>query len=211
MTVLEWDLPGDRRYEAGIDRGVLYLSSDEAVAWNGLTQITEKVTRDVKEYYVDGIKYLDHHVPGAYSAQLEAFTYPDEFATLLGTSEYAPGVFLHDQSAGLFHLSYRTGLGDDLQGLDKNYRIHVLYNLMASANDVPIATGGGPVNAKPFSWSLAGTPAQMIGARPTNHMSIDTRLVDPDMLTVIENTLYGTELSDPYLPPLVQFLEILAP
>jgi hypothetical protein len=75
MTALEWDKVGDRRYETGIDRGVLFVKGGPAVPWNGLSSVTEAVGRDVKSYYLDGVKYLDHHVPGSYSAKLAAFTY----------------------------------------------------------------------------------------------------------------------------------------
>jgi hypothetical protein len=57
MTVLEWDKIGDRRYETGVDRGVLFPPNGPAVPWNGLTAITETVSREVKSYYVDGVKY----------------------------------------------------------------------------------------------------------------------------------------------------------
>src|SRR3954465_15543608 len=105
MTVLEWDKVGERFFETGVDRGVLFPIGGEAVVWNGLTDITETVERDIKSYWIDGIKYLDHRVPGAYAGKLEAFTYPIILDELTGLGKYAPGVYLHDQKSKLFHLS----------------------------------------------------------------------------------------------------------
>jgi hypothetical protein len=210
MTKLAWDQVGDRRYEMGVDRGVLFLSNGITLPWNGLKSVQEKTDREVKSFYIDGQKYLDRHVPGSYAATLEAFTYPDELDTLLGLSEFAPGVYLHDQSAGLFHLSYRTGIGDDLDP-EAGYRIHIVYNVIAVPTDRNVPSIADTVNLTPFQWALSGTPSQLFGARPTSHLSIDTRLVDPDALEVIENTIYGTLHTDPYLPSLVNFLDMIAP
>src|SRR5215216_6404257 len=105
---LEWGNVEDRIFETGVERGVLYPLDGPGVAWNGLISVDEKTSRDVKSYYLDGIKFLDHAVPGAYSAKVEAFTYPEELDAILGTMEWIPGVRVHDQRMGMFHLSYRT-------------------------------------------------------------------------------------------------------
>ena len=141
MTALVWDQVGERRYETGVDRGVLYPPIGNPVPWNGLVSVNETVSREVKPYYIDGIKFLDHHVPGSYAAKLVAFTYPDEMDGLVGTQEFSPGVFIHDQrSPKLFNLSYRTRVGNDLEGLDHGYKIHILYNLLATLDDVTYTT-----------------------------------------------------------------------
>src|SRR5215204_7134875 len=115
MTALVWDQVGERRYETGIDHGVLYLDSGDAVPWNGLIGVNEIVGRETKPYYIDGIKFLDHKVLGSYAAKLSAYTYPDEMDELVGTLEFTPGVFLHDQpSAKFFNLTYRTMVGNDV-------------------------------------------------------------------------------------------------
>lgn len=206
MTSLKWDEVGARRWETGIDHGVLYLPDDTAVAWNGLTSLSEDLTREVKSYWLDGVKYLDHHVPGSYKATLQAFTYPDEFDELMGSAEFAPGVFVHDQRTRLFHLSYRTRVGNDLQGADYGYKIHVVYNIQASAAAAGYATMGDSPVPGAFSWELTGTPAQMFGIRPTSHVSFDSRRIDPDLLETIEGMLYGTELTEPALPNLIDLL-----
>jgi len=207
MTALVWDQVGERRYETGVDRGVLYPPSGDAVPWNGLISVNETVSREVKPYYIDGVKFLDHHVPGSYAAKISAFTYPDEMDALVGTQEFSPGVFVHDQrSPNLFNLSYRTRVGNDLEGLDHAYKIHILYNLLATLDDVTHTTVGSSVDPMAFSWSVYGTPSQMLGIRPTSHISLDSRRISPALLETLEERLYGTAGSDPSLPGLVDLL-----
>lgn len=206
MTALEWDQVGERRFETGIDRGVLYLQGGDAIPWNGLVSVTEDQTREVKSYYLDGVKYLDHHVPGSYSAKLQAFTYPDELEELLGTTEFAPGVFVHDQRARMFSLSYRTRVGNDLEGVDHGYKIHLIYNVMAVPSSFAAESMAANVTAKPFELSLSGTPSAMFGIRPTSHISLHSRTMDPELLSQLEATLYGADMLVPSLPDLVSLL-----
>lgn len=208
MTALVWDKVGVRRFETGIDHGVLYLPNGSAVPWNGLLGLTETRTRDVKPYYLDGMKYLNHHVSGDYSANITAITYPDELETLIGVAEYAPGVSLYDQRPKLFDLSYRTLIGNDLEE-DAGYRIHLLWNLLAVPADVQFASGGGVASPVTFAWSLLSTPSQMLGARPTAHISLDSPRLDPEVLSEIEDVLYGTVGTDPTLPTLIDLLELI--
>jgi len=206
---LVWDAVGEKTYQTGVDRGVLYLPDGTAVPWNGLTNISETLSREVKSYYIDGIKYLDKHVPGSYAGKLSAFTYPDELEGVLGTEEFAPGVYVHDQKASLFHLSYRTGMGNDIEGMDYGYRIHILYNVMAVPSDTSLSTLGEQVVAQVFEWNLSGTPANMWGIRPTSHISLDSTRIDADLLEDIETSLYGSALVDPALPGLVDLLALV--
>lgn len=207
MTALVWDQVGERRYETGIDHGVLYPPSGVAVPWNGLISVNETVSREVKPYYIDGVKFLDHHVPGSYSAKLSAFTYPDEMDELVGTQEFVPGVFVHDQrSPRLFDLSYRTLVGNDVEGLDRAYKIHILYNLLAVPDDITYNTSGESVEPHAFGWSISGTPSQMFGIRPTSHISLDSRRISPELLFDLEQKLYGTVVTEPELPGLVELL-----
>jgi hypothetical protein len=209
MTALVFDALADRRFETGIDRGVLYPFGGDAVPWNGLTEITEFRQRDVKSYYLDGVKYLDHYIPGSYGAKLKAFTYPDELEVLMGSHEFAPGVVAYDQRVGMFSMSYRTLVGDALQGLDAGYKIHLLYNLIATPSDTAISTVGAQTAPIVFEWNLYGVPATMWGIRPTSHISLDSRRIDPEILETIEELLYGTELTDPSIPDLVDLLAMV--
>ncbi len=206
MTAIEWDKVGERRFETGIDHGVLYLLDGTAVPWNGLTQIVEDRSREVKSYYLDGIKYLDHYVLGNFSGKLQALTYPDELDAVMGNAEFAPGVITHDQPTSLFHLSYRTRVGNDLDGTDYAYKLHILYNLQAQASDVTFSSLGDQVSPQQFEWTLSGTPATMWGIRPTSHISIDSRRVDSSLLVTLEDLLYGTDEADPELLDIVTLL-----
>jgi len=209
MTMIDWDKVGERRFETGVDRGVLYLPDGSAVPWNGLTEVSEARGREVKSYYLDGIKFLDHHVPGAFSGKIKAFTYPDELEVTMGNAEFAPGVVVHDQPASLFNLSYRTRIGNDLEGTDHGYKVHILYNLTASASDVAFASVGADVTPQVFEWNLTGTPATMWGIRPTSHVSVDSRKASSELLTALEAMLYGTAEVDPALPGIVELLAMV--
>lgn len=206
MTKLVWDQVGERRYETGIDRGVLYLPDGRAVVWNGLTSVNEVVTREVKNYYMDGIQYLAHHVPGGYSAKVQAFTYPDEMDQLTGIAEHYMGVFLHDQRSRMFNLVYRTLIGNDIDGTDYAYKIHVLWNVLATPSDRTYGSLSDDVAVSAFEWTLTAVPSQMVGARPTSHVSVDSRTLDPALLEGLENNLYGTETTEPFLLDTVEFL-----
>lgn len=208
MTVLAWDPVGDRRYETGIDRGVLYLP-DGTVPWSGLVSITENTDREVKSYYIDGIKFLDRHVPGSYSAKLGAYTYPDELDELLGVHQFSPGVYVHDQRAKLFSLSYRTLEGNDLEGVDAEYKIHIVYNVLAMPSSVAFNSLSNSPAPTLFEWDLKGTPPQMIGIRPTAHISLHSRGISSDLLETLEGLLYGTSTDDPSLPSLVDLLGLV--
>lgn len=212
MTALEWDRVGDRRYETGIDRGVLYLLDGTAVPWNGLTSVTETRSREIKSYFIDGVKYLDHHIPGTYAAKVSAFTYPDELESLLGNLETTPGVVIYDQRASLFHLSYRTLIGNDLYGFDHGYKIHLVYNILAVPDDVEMASLSDNVDPAVFTWNLTGVPDPILGIRPTNHISLDSRKTNPEKLTELENMIYGSDDGDDaHLPPMIDILNLVEP
>lgn len=206
MTAIVWDKVGERRFEMGIDRGVLYPLDGSAVAWNGLTSITEDSGASVKPYYIDGVKFLDRYVPGDYSAKLQAYTYPDEMDSLLGDAEFAPGVFVHDQNPKMFSLSYRTRVGNDLEGVDYAYKVHIVYNLTALRGGAAMNSLGGSADPAEFEFDLTGVPPTMFGIRPTCHLSLDSRRMDPDLLLEIENIIYGTPDTDPLLPDAVTLL-----
>lgn len=206
MAKLEWDKVEDRIFEAGVDCGVLYPIDDPGVAWNGIVSVSEKTSREVKPYYLDGVKFLEHYVLGAYSAKLQAFTYPEELEKILGMQEFIPGVHVHDQRVGMFHLSYRTLIGDPLDGLDLGYKLHLVYNLTANPGDNAFNSLAGQMSANTFEWEISGVQTSMWGIRPANHLSFDSRHTDPAILADLEEKLYGTETVDPAMPDLVELL-----
>lgn len=209
MPVLTWDKVGDRLYEAGVDRGVLYLP-DKAVPWNGLTSVEEINSRESKSFYQDGIKYLDSQVLGEYAATLKAYTYPDEFDQVVGVATDGHGLYIHDQRPKTFDLCYRTKIGNDLDELDHGYRIHLLYNLMAAPSNVAFGTVESNVAPVEFQWSLTSTPQFLLGYRPTAHLSLKSTDLDAGYLAFVESLLYGSDLSDPYLPSMAEMFDLIA-
>jgi hypothetical protein len=207
MAVLKWDTAGDRIYKTGIDRGVLFLRDGRAAAWNGLTSVEETSNSELKTYYLDGVKYMENLVPGDFLAKLKAFTYPDEFDLVLGNVEVAPGLLYHDQPAQHFNLTYRTLEGNDIDGLEYGYQLHLLYNLIASPDSISFETlKGDASDPSEFAWTLSGTPAKQAGHRPTSHISLDSNGSNPDVFTALEGILYGTAVTNPRFPTVNEVL-----
>jgi len=202
MTALTWDQPGERVYEAGVDRGVLYTPSHGAVVWNGLISITESVSgNEITPIYFDGVKIANSMSPGDFSGTLRAFTYPDEFLELEGIIDAGNGLFVANQEPTRFGLSYRTKIGDDIDSLNLGYKIHLLYNVTATPSPKNYQTTQG-ADAIPFEWNISAIPDVIPGYRATAHVFFDTRDMDPIFIKDIENTLYGDETKDAKLPPL---------
>lgn len=199
MTVLEWDKVGDRVYETGLDRGVLYLFDGKVVPWNGLTSIVEKFDKNVDAVYYDGTKIIDLLSLGDYEATLTAFTYPDEFIELDGYGLLRKGMFIGNQKPKTFCLSYRTQTRNDIEGEGVGYKIHILYNLTAIPSERTYSTIGDSTEAVEFKWDITSVPQEVGGFRPTAHIVIDTVDLDPELLEFIEDALYGTEERDPFL------------
>lgn len=202
MTALVWDQEGTRFYESGIDRGVLYLRDGNGVPWNGLLAVNEdSPTNDAAAVYFDGIKYADVLALGEFSGSLRAFTYPDEFLEFEGVIEVNNGLYVTNQQPTRFGLSYRTKVGNDLDG-DAGYKIHILYNLLATPSQKGYETQAADITAMEFEWSITSIPGRVSGFQPTAHLIIDSRQMGPLLLQDIEATLYGNEFDDAKLPPL---------
>jgi hypothetical protein len=200
MTALVWDQVGERTYQSGVDRGVLYLHDGTTAVWNGLIGIEEDTASELKSFYLDGVKYLENLLPGDFSAKLRAFTYPDEFDSVNGIASHSPeGLSYYNQPAKSFNLAYRTKIGDAIEA-ERGYKIHILYNVFADPDNFAFDTVDSSVQVTEFAWSLSGTPPKIENFRPTVHISIDSLKTPPELLTLLENTLYGTEDSDPHLP-----------
>jgi len=199
-----WDEVGTRFYETGVDRGVLYLTDGLGVPWNGLTSVTEKTSGSTESpLYFDGVKYGEHLAVGDFGATLKAYTYPDEFLEFEGVLDGGNGLFVTNQFPSRFGLSYRTKIGNDVDGLDAGYKIHILYNLLA----IPSQKGYNSLsdnagNLSEFEWTLSSIPGEIEGFRPTSHIILDTRIMSPVLVADIETTLYGNEINAPYLPPI---------
>lgn len=209
MATLVWDEIGERIYQTGVDHGVLYLHDGTVAVWNGLTDVEESSNSELKSFYLDGVKYLETLLPGDFIGKLKAFTYPDEFDSVNGITAVAPGLSFHDQPAKSFNLSYRTKIGNDLEGLEYGYKIHLLYNLLANPDAFSFDTLKDST-AQPieFSWSLTGTPVKGNNVRPTVHVSIDSTKTPEYILQVLEDKLYGTAVNDPSFPSIDEVSEL---
>lgn len=200
MTRLAWATVGEKFYEAGIDRGVLYLDGYEGVPWNGLISVTESPTGgEVTPYYVDGIKYLNVASAEEFEATIEAYTYPDEFAKCDGSIRVANGLYAGQQPKLSFGLSYRSLVGNDVDGVDHAYKIHLVYNAMAAPTERGYNTLSDSISPDNFNWHIVTRPPNFIGYKPTAHFVIDSREVPAGLLTEIENILYGTVGTPPRL------------
>lgn len=203
MTALTWDQTGERIYEAGIDRGVLYMPEGNGIAWNGLLAVNETVTGNTgTSVYFDGIKYANVQALGEFTAALRAYTYPDEFEQFEGTLEVGNGLFVANQHQDRFGLTYRTKIGDDEDGIDLGYKIHILYNVTAVPSAKNYQTLSDTMTPIEFEWNLTAIPGDVPSFQATAHLIIDSRKMGPLILETIEDTLYGNEVNDARLPPL---------
>lgn len=200
MTTLQWDQVGERTFETGVDRGVLYLPNVPGVAWNGLSSFSEKSSgNEPNGLYFDGVKYADTTNSQEFAGTLKAFTYPDEFLECEGIYEDVDGFFVTGQQPSRFGLSYRTLTGDDEDGVS-GYKIHILYNLLAIPAGKAYQSASPSFEPVVFEWSLTAIPEAIAGFRPTAHFILDSRTMSPELLQDLENSLYGDGISEPNLP-----------
>lgn len=199
---LTWDQVGERFYEVGVSNGVLYKDDRVGVSWNGLTSVEESVSSSVDPVYFDGVKIADVVTIGDVSAKLKAFTFPDEFLPYEGTLQDQSGFYVLNQPPGRFGLSYKTLIGNDISGTDAGYKLHILYNLTAVPADRKYNTVSDELDPIEFEWDITAIPEEIERFRPTAHVIFDSRKIDPYLLLDIEDILYGTDETEPYLPSL---------
>jgi len=193
MAKLQWDKAGQRLFEAGVDRGVLYLADNSGVAWNGLTALDENFSEDsVEPVYFDGVKINDVINSGDFAADLSAYTYPDEFDPYQGVVALGDGLYVDGQENRMFGMSFRTLVGNDLEFMDLGYRLHILYNLTAVPGGLERATISDTVDPLVFQWGLTTVPVKVDGYHPTAHIYFDSRFIPADILAAVEDILYGT-------------------
>lgn len=205
MTKLLWDQVGERRYETGVDQGVLFIPTngvyDIGYAWNGLTAVTESPSgAEPNAQYADNQKYLNLLSAEDFNATLEAFTYPDAFAQCDGTATPAPGVSVGQQTRKAFGLSYRTRVGNDVLAADFGYKIHLVYGAQAAPSEKAYTTINDSPEAMPLSWEMSTTSTPVNGLKPTAILTIDSTKVSPANLAALESAIYGTAGTDPRLP-----------
>ena len=206
MSKLVWDKTGERFYETGVNQGVLYPQGvngtyPKGVAWNGLTAVTESPTgAEATPLYADNIKYLNLISAEEFGSTIEAYTYPDEFAQCDGSAEIADGVMIGQQSRKAFGLSYKTKLGNDVDGDDHGYKLHIIYGATAAPSEKGYATINDSPEAITFSWEVTTTPVSVTGFKPTASIVIDSTKADKTKLAALETILYGSTETEARLP-----------
>ena len=209
MTRIVWDDVGTRSFEAGVDRGVLYVGAQPGVPWNGLTSVTENSTGGVAQpFYVDGQKYSNEASREEFSATLTAFTYPDAFAACDGTASVRPGLLITKQRRASFGLTYRNMVGSDTSPDATDYMIHLLYNAYAAPSSRARKSISESMNPDDFSWAITTLPIAVSGYRASPHFIIDSRHTDPGTLAAIEDILYGNDSTSPRLPLLSELTDL---
>ena len=205
MAKIEWDKTGERLYETGVKNGVLYVQEageyPKGVAWNGLTAVTESPSgAEATPLYADDIKYLNLLSAEEFGATIEAYTYPDEFAECDGSASLADGVMIGQQARKTFGLCYRTAIGNDIDGNDHGYKLHIIYGALAAPTEKAYATINDSPEAITFSWEVTTTPVNVTGAKPTASITIDSTKATPEKLAALEKILYGDTEVEARLP-----------
>lgn len=202
---VKWDQDGERFYETGVDRGMLYPKKNNAypfgVAWSGLRSVEESPSgAEATALYADNIKYLNLMSAEEYGATIGVYTYPDEFAKCNGEDEIADGVTIGQQTRTAFGFAYRTVLGNDEKFNDFGYKIHIVYNCLAKPSSKSYESVNDSPAAAELSYEISTTPVNVEGFKPSATVVIDSTKTTPAKMKAIEDVLYGTESSDPRLP-----------
>lgn len=210
MSRLTWDEQGEKLFETGIQKTVLYpLNSDNqytpGVAWNGVSSVSETPSgAEATAIYADDVKYLNLYSAEQLGGTLQAYMYPDEFEQCDGSAEVAPGVTIGQQNRKTFGLCYRTTLGNDTEGNDYGYKLHLLYGCKASPSEKQYQTINDSPEAISFSWTITTTPVNVTGYKPTSILTVKSTdfktTEEKARLKALEDVLYGTANSDPRLP-----------
>lgn len=206
--LITWDGVGEKLYESGVDHGVLYIPNgsgvyDTGFAWNGLVSVTESPSgAEPNPQFADNIKYLNLLSAEEFGGTIEAFTYPDEFGQCDGSVEPEPGVVVGQQSRKSFGMCFRTKIGNDVDGADHGYKLHLIYGALVSPSEKNYQTINESPEAITFSWEFTTTPAPVTGYRPTSLIVIDSTKVDASDLAALELILYGNSTGpvQPKLP-----------
>jgi hypothetical protein len=212
MSKLAWGDIGERIFEIGLDRGVLYVPGEIGVAWMGLIAVTEEITGgEPRPYYIDGEKYLNLLTAEEFEATIESFGCPDGFGVCDGNVRIHTGLIATQQARQTFGLSYRTLIGNDVQGSNFAYKIHLVYNALAAPTERENTTLGDSADPTTYSWSITTKAPAITGYRRTAHLVVDTRLYGASVISDVEDLLYGTHSTDPILPDPDDLVAVLFP
>lgn len=200
--LLEWDNTGDRLYETGIKNTVLYPYTNKeykpGVAWSGITSINENPSgADETSLYADDIKYLSLRSAEQFGVTIEAYTYPDEWMACDGSASLVEGVSIGQQSRQTFGLCYKSTIGNDTDGLDHGYKLHLVYGGTAAVSSRQYSSINDSPEAITFSWEVSTVPVAVTDHKPTSVITIDSTKVDAAALAKLEAVLYGQKGSMP--------------
>jgi hypothetical protein len=189
---LDWTAVGERFFETGVDRGVLYIDGAPGVAWTGLTGVEEAtIGGDSQGFYIDGVKYLNRLKSEEFEATITAYTYPDEFGQCDGTASIGNGLFARHQRRKPFGFSYRTMVGNDIDGVEHAYKVHLVYNALAQPSGASNKSLSDSADVSDFSWHITTKPSLVKNFAPSAHYVIDSREVPDGLLGLVEDILYG--------------------
>lgn len=202
MAVLTWDQTGEKLYETGVQKGVLYPMDGavygKGVAWNGLTAVNETPSgAESTKLYADDIKYLDIRSAEEFGATIEAYSSPEEFDACDGTAELAGGVNIGQQNRKGFGFCYRSTIGNDTEYNNYGYKLHIIYGLTASPSERSYSTVNDSPEAATLSWEVSSTPVNVAGFKPTSIVTINSKKINAEALKEIEDALYGTVEVEP--------------
>lgn len=215
MSKIVWDKTGERKFETGVDHGVLYPMDEKGayskgVAWNGLSAVNESPSgAEATPVYADNIKYLNLMSVEEFNASIEAYTYPDEFEECQGNVEVVPGVLIAQQDHKPFGFSYRTLIGNDTEGQSHGYKLHLVYGAQAAPTERAYATVNDAPEAMALSWEVSTTPVEVPGFKPSATMVIDSTKTSAEKMAAIEAILYGSDETEARLPLPAEVIEIL--
>lgn len=215
MAKLVFDAVGSRFFETGVKNGVLFVQGadgnyENGVVWNGLTAVTESPSgAEATPLYADDMKYVVLYSTEEFGATIEAYTYPEEFEQCDGSAQLGTGVTIGQQQRKSFGLVYKTVIGNDVQGQELGYKIHIIYGAKAAPSEKAFATINDSPEAVTFSWELSTVPVPVEGHRPTSTVVIDSTKVDAEKLATLEGKLFGTESEESTLPLPDEIAEIL--
>ena len=215
MAKLVFNNVGERLFETGVKNGVLYVMGDDGtyekgVVWNGLTAVTESPSgAETTPLYADDVKYVVIYAAEEFGATVEAYTYPEEFEECDGSASIFEGVTIGQQTRKSFGMCYKTSVGNDVQGQDFGYKIHIIYGAKAAPSEKSYSTINDSPEAVTFSWELSTVPVPVEGFNPTATMVIDSTRVPAEKMTLTEDKLYGTESTEATLPLPGELLALL--
>ena len=203
---LGWDKTGERFYETGVKNCALYVQDStgaypKGVTWNGITAITESPSgAEASPIYADDIKYLNLISAEEFGATIEAYTYPDEFAQCDGSAEIATGITIGQQVRKAFGIAYKTTLGNDIDGNELGYKLHIIYGCKAAPSEKAYATINDSPEVITFSWEISTTPVNIEGFKPTANITIDSTKIEANKLAALEAVLFGSNDTEARLP-----------